>query len=38
MSEPMAKAFALSEFFMLYPGGPLVIPTEFLTKLKRYVG
>jgi hypothetical protein len=38
MSEPMAKAFALSEFFMPYPGGPLVIPTEFLTELARYVG
>ena len=27
-----------SGFFMLYADGPLVIPTELLTELKRYVG
>ena len=38
MSELMAKALALSGFFMLYPGGPLVISKELVTELARYVG
>ncbi len=37
MSEPIAKALAL-RFSCYIAGGPLVIPTELLTELKRYVG
>jgi hypothetical protein len=39
MSEPIAKALGLFHAICrLYADGPLVIPTELLTELKRYVG